>query len=661
MQSRTQGNRACTNCHARKVRCDLASQVGNACSRCVDADLQCRPVMRRRRPIRSVAQATNTPPPPTEPVMSPQSSYTTEVHAARLRLNSLGANDEPRTVAVPGIGDVSQQTTILVDFLSQDFSRGSVDDYQVTFVDKYSRGTRILAEEFGRGLTDDVSHHRDAPFVKRQHGSMPRSLLQGEQAMLELQGAFVLPSATISDSLVAAFFDRVHPLVPIVDRGEFMKRYHALGSSNKCESLLLLQSILLSGSTAFECPGLNTPSREVSWKLFARAKALVDARVEQDRLTLVQAHILFSTFAGDSCDDTIQNMWLSIGSAVRIAQGLGMHRTFGKAHASPAMRREWKRIWWTLVIHDTFCSFEWGRPRAINMADSDMDRLLESDLQPESAGSLPNAEHTAVFLELSKLSQIICDWLDILRPVQNARISPKQRLERQAQHTRTLLDRLMIWFDHLPPVMRPPTANSLSGYTLWTATLHIAFQAALLRFSSLLPESTVSVQKAATMIITICEDLFHRDLLGSLWSFAAHELDLALGYQARAANSQSPVGAAEGREQLRRGLPLLQHLGQRNTTASQGSAFYEQLLDRLDSSDESLSPAQILQRQFQSSQLPTHQDVQVALDPVVLYEGPAALQDWPLDLDLSDPEFTGILEDVLGDAWGWHNNGHAQV
>ena len=46
----------------------------------------------------------------------------------------------------------------------------------------------------------------------------------------------------------------------------------------------------------------------------------MDHRVEQDRLILVQAHLLFSTFGCDSCDDTIQNMWLSIGSAVRMAQ-----------------------------------------------------------------------------------------------------------------------------------------------------------------------------------------------------------------------------------------------------------------------------------------------------------------------------------------------------
>jgi hypothetical protein len=51
-----------------------------------------------------------------------------------------------------------------------------------------------------------------------------------------------------------------------------------------------------------------------------RANALVENRFEQDRLILVQSHLLFTTFASDSCDETIQNMLLSLGTAIRVAQ-----------------------------------------------------------------------------------------------------------------------------------------------------------------------------------------------------------------------------------------------------------------------------------------------------------------------------------------------------
>src|SRR5699024_6401375 len=113
---------------------------------------------------------------------------------------------------------------------------------------------------------------------------------------------------------------RVYPALPIVNRSEFMRRYYTMGSKNTSVSLLLLHSILLAGSTTYQHPDLELPASEISRRLYVRAKALVENRFEQDRLILVQTHLLFSTFASDSCDDTVQNMWLSIGAAARIAQ-----------------------------------------------------------------------------------------------------------------------------------------------------------------------------------------------------------------------------------------------------------------------------------------------------------------------------------------------------
>lgn len=234
--------------------------------------------------------------------------------------STLGVGDEPRRIEVTGFGDISKQRSILVDFLSQDFSRGAIDDYQVTFNDNYMTIARLLANDFGQGFEDDVYHYRDAPFLKRSYGGIPRAMSPFDRAVVDLHGSFILPSASIADSFLAAFFDRVHPTLPILDRAGFFRRYYTMASKPSDISLLLLHSILLSGSTVFEHPSLALPAEEVSWKLHMRAKALIDSRFEQDRLVLVQAHLLFSTFVSDSCDDTIQNMWLSLGTAVRIAQ-----------------------------------------------------------------------------------------------------------------------------------------------------------------------------------------------------------------------------------------------------------------------------------------------------------------------------------------------------
>lgn len=204
--------------------------------------------------------------------------------------------------------------------MSQDFSRESIAGYQVTFNDDYSNISRTLGNEFGHGFKAGVHHHRDAPFVKTSQAGLPRTLAAAERGILDLQGAFSLPSQSVADSFVTAFFDRVYPTLPIVDRADFMRRYYTMGSETCNLSLLLLHSIFLAGSATYRHPGLKLPASEVSKRLYIRAKAMVENRFEQDRLILVQAHLLFSTFASDSCDDTVQNMWLSIGTAARIAQ-----------------------------------------------------------------------------------------------------------------------------------------------------------------------------------------------------------------------------------------------------------------------------------------------------------------------------------------------------
>ncbi|KAL2817060.1 fungal-specific transcription factor domain-containing protein [Aspergillus cavernicola] len=589
---------ACGNCHIRKVKCDLAVRGTPACTRCLESNLDCQPKPRARRHIsrvisipstssRAVANdrasgeipspglAQNQQAPGEEndsPPQSPSSLPTQESLAEVTRtFGSLGLGDQPRALSVAGVNNISKQSSILVDFLSQDFSLGNINDYQVTFIDNYSTIARILAQEFGRGFTDDVYHHRDAPFIKRSQGGIPRSLTSAEQAVLELQGAFILPGQRIADSFIAAFFDRLHPLLPVIDRFEFMKNYYSIGTRNSDLSLLLLQSVLLSGSTVYRHPDLKLPTTEVSWKLYMRAKALIENRFEQDRLTLVQAHLLISTFACDSCDDTIQNMWLSVGAAVRIAQGLGMHRALGKANVRPSMCRRWKLTWWTLFIHDTLCSFEWGRPRAINLADSDVEPLSSVDFQPEEAGSLPSTEHTEMFIALCNLCHIISGWLDLLRPGVARQGTPESRIS----NIRCQVTLLAQWFESLPPVLAAATS-------LWSATLHIVYHAAMLRFTAMLPRQTELVYDAATQISRISEDLQQRNLLTSLWQFGIHEIDLAMGQQARRANSRSQSEREIGLNSLRSGLPVLRQLCDRSSVAVQGTEFYEHLIQRLE-------------------------------------------------------------------------------
>jgi hypothetical protein len=188
-----------------------------------------------------------------------------------------------------------------------------------------------------------------------------------------------------------------------------------------------------------------------------------------------------------------------------------------------------------------------------NFADSDVEELTEVDFLPEESGSLPSSEHTQFFIELCKLCIIISEWSDLLRPSGTRRESGRA-IDRNTRAL-NLLAELQQWHQSIPTIIRHP--KNLTGFSLWMAMLHIAYQAVRLRFCALLPESTIAMVKAAMEITNVCQNLDRQDLLGSLWNYGIHEFDLAIGQHARQANSKDGTIAAMGKRNLETCLPLL--------------------------------------------------------------------------------------------------------
>ena len=125
------------------------------------------------------------------------------------------------------------------------------------------------------------------------------SLTESDELEIEIlrrRGAFLLPPTSLSDELVESYFQWVHPIIPIIDKAQFMRRYK---SSKAPLPLLLLQAVFLTGSRVCSDSRLlgNDGSRiPAAMTFYKRAKALFDANYEEDRITIVQASILMSWF-----------------------------------------------------------------------------------------------------------------------------------------------------------------------------------------------------------------------------------------------------------------------------------------------------------------------------------------------------------------------------
>ena len=168
--------------------------------------------------------------------------------------------------------------------------------------------------------------------------------------------AFILPPRHVSDELVANYFALIHPGFPIIDKDDFLGRYHTQPSS---ASVLLLQSICLAGSHV--SPGFKD-RQSLKTAFFRRAKALFNGRFEEDRMNMVQAALLLTWFS-DGGDDVCANAWWWIGLAYRTAIGIGMHRDVSRSNMPENDKRTWKHIWWSLVQFDCLVSLFYGRPQ----------------------------------------------------------------------------------------------------------------------------------------------------------------------------------------------------------------------------------------------------------------------------------------------------------
>jgi hypothetical protein len=117
-----------------------------------------------------------------------------------------------------------------------------------------------------------------------------------EVDILYQRGAFLLPPRALCDELVDSYFKWVAPIIPVVNRTQFMRQYRDAINPPSC---LLLQAILLAGSTVcsntqlMDAKGSTTSA---SLTFYRRAKVHYDADYEGNRVTIVQALVLIGWY-----------------------------------------------------------------------------------------------------------------------------------------------------------------------------------------------------------------------------------------------------------------------------------------------------------------------------------------------------------------------------
>ncbi|KAG6015658.1 Cutinase transcription factor 1 alpha [Claviceps pusilla] len=410
---RQRASRACETCHARKVRCDAAS-LGVPCTNCVAFQIECRiPTPKRKKPQNAGSQTNrdsdseregtddriNQTPPASSSAASfpraPTVSHTTD-----------GTPSSSMTEAQVRQEEVDRGTYLNL-VMKPKFTRAPITEAgRVAFLGESSNLTLLVHDRQG---SSDVVHY---PLPENVRGSRARltELDNVEIEILHQRGAFLLPPRSLCDELIEAYFQWVHPIVPVINRCRFMRQYR---DPKNPPSLLLLQAVLLAGSRVctnaqlMDANGSTTPAALTFYK---RAKALYDANYEDDRVTIVQSLLLMGWY-WEGPEDVTKNVFYWSRVATIVAQGSGMHRSVEQSQLSKSDKRLWKRIWWTLFTRDRSVAVALGRPVHINLDDSDVEMLTEDDfIEDESDHAVefsPDPVHVQFFLQYVKLCEIM--------------------------------------------------------------------------------------------------------------------------------------------------------------------------------------------------------------------------------------------------------------
>ncbi|KIW45813.1 uncharacterized protein PV06_01524 [Exophiala oligosperma] len=202
-----------------------------------------------------------------------------------------------------------------------------------------------------------------------------------QQFLEQSQGP--LPPRASADNFVDIYFSTIHIAYPFVSEPDFRQTYESFWRSDSLEGfrgpwLSLLVTIFAIGSCYVgiaEAEGRtsNPQTSRQHQRHFDRAIAIAqnyssNHTVDHISALLAQCFYLLATCQTDRC-------WTTLGSAVRIAQSIGLHvedahRTgVGNTLPSPEMCR---RVWYSIFVLDRLLALQLGRPPAISEAGFDV-------------------------------------------------------------------------------------------------------------------------------------------------------------------------------------------------------------------------------------------------------------------------------------------------
>ncbi|EWC47102.1 hypothetical protein DRE_03471 [Drechslerella stenobrocha 248] len=182
-----------------------------------------------------------------------------------------------------------------------------------------------------------------------------------------------LPPRPVADHLLAQFNATVHNIMPILHWPTFVSACESLYQMNDLTKVE--PSWLSTFFAVLSCGLLFTADKSILAMYPDRGKGfsvisrqLTDLFNDEFVIDHVRAALLMAVYLTEiNCKSAA---WTWLGSTVRIAQDIGLHRETGPWPVIEGEMR--RRVWWGVYVFDRLLSIEMGRPLMIVDADCDV-------------------------------------------------------------------------------------------------------------------------------------------------------------------------------------------------------------------------------------------------------------------------------------------------
>ncbi|TGZ81895.1 hypothetical protein EX30DRAFT_340320 [Ascodesmis nigricans] len=327
-RKRKRVHRACQQCKKHRRRCEPDLNGTGRCSSCGKYRLEC-----------SLSE-----------LEYPSPSTSTDVD-----LN----HPSPETPHTRFVGDLNPEVVFITSSrptteIQRDLTECGVFDQPQADTASPGSSTSRASPNYGTS--------QPTPTSAKQTSNSRSSISPAYHTYLQSIRAFDLPGGPrVVDGLVDLYIRDIHPLFPILDVEKFMEE-----RQRDVVSLTLLLAVCLVSIKHPEAekwiPAGKT-KRNWATRVAEQIEALLNGKIETDRLTLIRIHLLLSLHTeGPGGNETSS---LHISTALHHAYTLGLHLNRPPTHRTNSEFLLWWNLWALDAIQAIIC----GRPLGIRRGD----------------------------------------------------------------------------------------------------------------------------------------------------------------------------------------------------------------------------------------------------------------------------------------------------